>query len=367
MKCWPAHPQPLQDELFSSWIYRAARANGQKFFSLCYLVAPELRNIHHNYDYVINENALRRFSLKLRTPYQRAFQTTLDSYAGYLYESASTSRNRKSSILYTGIQSKAKRRFSLQVCPICLSEGEAYFRKKWRITFITVCSIHGCKLLDRCPKCSHPIRPIQNDIGNQKMLYKGEITRCCICNFDLKTAETDAAEQSLLSETKWYEKILRNGYVLLGHSHYVYSFSFFNVLRHLIGIVTFKSGPKKNNNLKPDILPLDARYSAIQKLAGSFTKWPVNFIERCERLKFFYSDFTCISKGKNTVPFWLDTYIKSAIYFPNLHPTEESVRAAIRQMQKRDLKLSVLQLNKFMGYCDSNVVKKIYKQEITYE
>ncbi|SGZ03995.1 TniQ family protein [Moritella viscosa] len=364
MVSWPAHPQPLPDELFSSWIFRAARANGQKFFSLCYMVAPELRNIHHNYDYVINEDALKRYAKSLKTPYEQAFQTTLESYAGYLYETASASRNRKSSILCTGIQSKATQRFSLQVCPLCLSESEPYFRKKWRITFITVCSIHGCKLIDRCPQCFHPIRPLQNDIGNQKILYSGEITACHNCSFDLKKANVETADRYVLLETKWYESILENGYVVLGPNCYVYSFSFFNILKHLIGVTTNKNNLGLNCNSKPDLLPLNIRYKIICKLAGIFHKWPVSFVEFCFEFNIVYSDFTSVSKIKNAIPFWLDRIIKPQIYSPNLNPEDESVRSAMQYMKKKGMAINIVKINEFMGFEDSSVIKRVYKNVI---
>lgn len=41
-------------------------------------------------------------------------------------------------------------------CPCCLSEGEPYFRAKWRLGFYVMCEKHHVIMSDRCD-CGHPL------------------------------------------------------------------------------------------------------------------------------------------------------------------------------------------------------------------
>ena len=43
----------------------------------------------------------------------------------------------------------------LQYCPRCLQEdADPYFRRRWRLAFVTICPAHRQQLLDRCAVCS---------------------------------------------------------------------------------------------------------------------------------------------------------------------------------------------------------------------
>jgi hypothetical protein len=367
---WPVHPQPLPDEIFSSWIHRAARANGQNFFSLCYLLTPEMKNTHHNYDYLTTEDIVRKFSRVLRTSYKRALGTTLDSLTGYLFEQPTPKANRKTCVLQEGIKPNNHKRFSLQFCPVCLSEGEPYFRKQWRISLMTVCAKHGCQLHDRCPECNSPVQPLKNEIKTKhRMPFLGEITQCFHCGFNLKETTVVQANQQVILDTIWYEKILKSGFVSLSNTPWIYSFSFFHVLRHLIRCVMQKHlgyNTFRGNGIDPDVMPLEDRYKAMYHLSGVFEQWPTKFLGLCEKLNLTYSDLTCMAKQKPLLPFWLESVVKHHLYFPNLHPSNESIRAAIDYLVAHRKRLNASELNRILGYEDSAVIKKVlrnYQQE----
>ncbi|WMB72712.1 TniQ family protein [Shewanella oncorhynchi] len=361
---WPVHPQPLQDEIFSSWVYRAARANGQNFFSLCHLLTPEMKNTHHNYDYLTTENVVRKFSQMLSTSYKTALGTTIDSFAGYLFEQPTPKVNRRTCILQEGIKPNNYKRFSLQFCPMCLSEGEPYFRKQWRISLITVCTKHACQLHDRCPQCYSPIQPLKNEIKNKyKMPFLGEITQCFRCGFNLKETTVIQAELQTMIDTVWYEKILKSGYVSLDNKQWIYSFSFFYVLRHLIRCVLQKDlgSTSINDFIDPDIMTHEYRYRAMCELSSVFDQWPTKFLILCENLNVTYSDLTCMTKQKPLLPFWLESVVKHHLYFPNLQPSDESIKAAIDYLVAHRKRLNASELNRILGYEDSTVIKKVLK------
>ena len=80
---------------------------------------------------------------------------------------------------------RKRRLYGLQCCPACLSEPRPYFRKDWRLAFVTVCVVHGTRLLDRCTNCRRPIRI------NQRRQRDTEapliLDRCVTCNERLES------------------------------------------------------------------------------------------------------------------------------------------------------------------------------------
>jgi hypothetical protein len=332
---------------------------------------PEIKNIHHNYDYLTTENTVLKFSRVLRASYKRALGTTIDSLAGYLFEQATPITNRKTCILQEGTAQNNHKRFSLQFCPLCLSEGEPYFRKQWRISLMTVCTKHACQLHDRCPECHSPIQPLKNEIRTRHRLpFLGEITQCFQCGFNLKETTVVQADLQVVLDTVWYEKILKTGFVSLENTQWIYSFSFFQVLRHLIRCVIQKrlnyNSFIRGNGIDPDVMPHEHRYNAMCQLSGVFKQWPTNFLIFCEKLNLTYSDLTCMAKQKPLLPFWLESVVKHHLYFPNVQPSDESIKAAIDYIVAHGKRLNASKLNRILGYEDSAVIKKVlrnYQQE----
>ena len=361
----PVHPQPMPDELFSSWVYRAARANGQNVFSFCYLLVPENRNIYHNFDNFVAKQVVQRFAKLLRTPFSEAWETTLESYSSVLFEAPTPRVNRKTGILHTGNLQNMHRRYCLQYCPLCLSKGECYYRKSWRVSFITVCSIHGCQLHDRCPKCQSPVRPLLNDVDQpHKMPFLGDISQCYQCKFNLKNAEKQNADHKVISNTLFYEDILRKGFAQLEEpNEWIYSFSFFQVLRHLmmLSLKEFDTGRESFNN-DPDMLSQSLRYQCMFALTDVFRNWPTKFIEICKDNKWLYSDFTSNKKNKPVTPYWLEEVIRKNLYSPKPSPSEQSIMAVIDYLLKHNKRLNASVINRFLGYGDSKVVKAVLRK-----
>lgn len=362
----PVHPQPMPDELFSSWVYRVARANGQNVFSFCYLIMPEIRSIYYNLDHMIALQAVKKLAKLFNTPFLTAWETTLESYSGKLFEASTPKANRKTCVLHTGSQKNAERRYCLQYCPLCLSEGECYYRKKWRVSFITVCCTHGCHLCDRCPECGSPIRPLLNDLDQpHKMPFLGDISQCFQCQFNLKNTKVKKADDKVVKNTLFYEDILLNGFIQLENmNRWIYSFSFFQVLRHLMRL-SLRKVSVENDNLNihnPDMLPQNLRYQCICALIDTFLNWPSKFVALCDKNKFIYSDFTNNRKKKPITPYWLEKVVRQHLYSPNAFPSEQCITAAIDYLIKHNKRLNASVINRLLGYEDSGVIKAVLKK-----
>lgn len=360
---WPVHPQPLPDELFSSWMARAAISNGEKLSRFLRLTIPDFKSVTKSIDGFISPEMMKSVSDRMRTPFHKVYDTTLDSYAGELFEVASGRSHHKHNILSTG--ETRREHYFQQYCPLCLSEGIPYYRKIWRISFVTVCCKHGCTLQDRCSNCGLPIMVMNNKTHDRYGEYRGTLTACHGCLYDLKGSLSEPAEREIIADTNMYLRVLQRGFFLLSADRWVYSFSFFSVLRHMIKLYVERMNfPEFNGKvIDPDNFPLKIRYAAMVDMMGIFRNWPDNFIHYCQSRDINYSQITPIEKTCNgIVPFWLSDAIKPHCYFPNIEPSQDSVQGAVTYMRGHDMRINISSVNRLMGFRDSNVIKKIVKR-----
>jgi len=208
---WPAHPPPQADELFSSWIQRLARANATKLSALISKVYASRNLLEKNIDMNVPCHLLEALAVRARSTYPRLWETSLRSYEGRLFEGYSKKGQHAICLLDTG-ETNHHRPFQ-QFCPLCLSEPLPYYRKHWRISFVTVCTNHHCLLLDRCPCCQSPVLPLRNDTRDKHKIYTGRFSACHECQFDLRTSPVQEADPQVILDTLWYLDALRKGFV----------------------------------------------------------------------------------------------------------------------------------------------------------
>lgn len=362
--CWPMHPQPLPDELFSSWILRAASANGAKFYTLCHQTAPNFEILHEPLDQRIKYEDVALYAEKLRTSKSRAYETTLLSYEGFLFDQKLHSYTH--GILKPGMRGKGNY-FCLQYCPLCLSEGAPYFRKRWRVSYITVCTKHGIKLRDRCPECQAHIDPVRNDIKKGSMPFDGDLTKCFKCHFDLKSTSIEPAPPNMIADTIWYEQALNTGYVTKINGQWLYSFLFFAGLKQLMIAIIQKAKHEypEMKELEIDGLHHEVRYLALCKLSGVFDSWPEKFIAFCQNEAISYSNLHCISKRAQRLPFWLENEFQQHAYHPNVRTSEESILTAIHCMKRAGLLVNKTEICRFMGLSDSKIVRRVVSRVLS--
>jgi hypothetical protein len=367
---WPCHPRPLPDELLSSWLTRSAMANDQKISAIIQMAAGKRTKVAQKYiDGSLPISFLKGFSHCLAVSESRLVNMTLDSYAGVIYEKSTLRSKRRCGILNAG--ETRRHLFFQQYCPACLREGTPYYRKVWRLSCMTVCPIHKCKLCDRCSGCGHPVLVMANDAKSNYLPYAGNFTDCSFCGSDLKAAVPEVADSSIVAETAWYLLILNSGFVRLHHDgRWTYSFVFFALLRLMMMLVVVKN--VKTGNIEsyytdPDSYEVSSRYDALKVLCGAFYQWPHRFLSLCEHWGVRYYQIETIQKVLNYVPFILESDVKSQLYRPNLAPTVESVLTAMEVMKRTHLPINITTLNQFMGLSDSSVVKKIIRRNMKNE
>jgi len=191
---FPCHVQPQADELLSSWLTRLSLAHGLQPRTFCTILWPATPIWIGDLDWRATSGMLSLLAQKTATSRQRAFATSLRAYASTLWEGLSAYGSRPW-LLLGARQSQRSGRPGLQYCPQCLrADATPYFRRCWRLGFMTVCTAHRRRLLDRCAACGEPVTlhclPSETET----------ITRCARCQHDLRAIEAPGLEDSPLHQ-----------------------------------------------------------------------------------------------------------------------------------------------------------------------
>lgn len=207
---WAVPVPLLPDELFSSWLARAALAQGCDPLVLTGALWPRCRVWTRDPDRSLSEaqlSALARVSgieasrfeaATLRPTVSVIAQAPLNSLAIWPWTLALGSRNRR-------------RHGGLQYCPCCLREDrKPYYRLRWRLAWHTGCLEHDVLLLDRCPRCSAPVEP------HRLPAEACHLAICATCNSDLRGSGTVALASATLAFQRAADEALMTGHGLYG-------------------------------------------------------------------------------------------------------------------------------------------------------
>lgn len=177
---WAVPVPLLPDELFSSWLVRAAITQGCDPLELTGELWPRWRAWARDIDRGVGQERLAPLSktsgigvtafeaATLRPVAELVAGMPLNAQAVWPWMLALGSRNRK-------------RHGGLQYCPACLATDiTPYYRLQWRFAWHAMCATHKCMLFDRCPHCFHPIEP------NRLTAEDGHVAVCATCRNDLR-------------------------------------------------------------------------------------------------------------------------------------------------------------------------------------
>jgi len=169
---------------------RLIRAYGADPHRFCAQVWPSHPVWRRDIDQGHEAAIVRVLTAKTATPRIRVLGTTLRGYPGYPKVRGRVRRH-PIWVLQGGWGSRQRQQPWLQYCPACLQDdADPYFRREWRLAFVTVCPTHHQQLLDRCPVCSavvilHGLTP-----------EAAALTCCYHCQRDLRGAHALALAPS---------------------------------------------------------------------------------------------------------------------------------------------------------------------------
>src|SRR5581483_6827440 len=223
---WPIRTPPQDDELLSSWLARLAMNHGLKLHTLGTLIWGNRSGWNRDIDKSVDSEALHELARKSGVSFEQAYQTSLISYEGVIYET----HNRYGPnpwIMPIGIFHRKRTKFGLQYCPHCLAgDTVAYYRRRWRLAFITICDRHRILLQDRCPACGSLVNFHRTELGNFRMRMAESLTKCYVCGFDLRTPSKSEANCLVNSdEVSFSAKLvssLKSGWIQLNADTIVY-------------------------------------------------------------------------------------------------------------------------------------------------
>lgn len=284
---WAFRLLPLPDELLSSWLTRCAYAHGQGVHVFRKMYLPDAVLWCRDIDRSPAQSIVSRLAELGRLEPASLESCTLAALGGL--KQMKLSRGRWPWVLSVGVYHRLRRRHGLQFCRACLAETPLYYRRIWRLGFMTRCPLHGERLFDACPHCDATVSP------HRSLALQME---CChFCGFDFRASSVDDDQNlSMTDECLPLQAALSDaisGRSVSWNAHEFSPVDFLLIARILVGTLTssnlhrFRSLFELPAIPKADIITpqacfdeqrIDQRYARLQSLNAWIGGWPETFI-----------------------------------------------------------------------------------------
>lgn len=358
-RIWPIHPKPKDDELLSSWLVRMARAYSMKLYTFCKIIWP--REIWaRDIDKSVENGLLKILAQKTATPFQNVFQCTLKAYEGWLHDKHNTEGNTRW-IMPLGVYHRIHRHYGLQCCPQCLREDEEpYFRRKWRLAFVTLCEKHRSILIDRCPQCGKAINFHRNQFDSKA------ITLCYKCGVDLRELQpnVNCDEQQIEYQLFLLETLKRGWVEIPGHGP-VYSHLFFTGLRQIVKLPAIGRKAKllrdclgeyigdckveefgRRKGYYIETLDVLSRAYLLRMANWLLDAWPNRFADLCKKINLLSSD---LLSGEMELPYWYWKAVHENLTKFKYHPSDIELHEAASYLTRSKRKVGPTIVSKLIG------------------
>ncbi len=209
---WPIRYKPLPDELLSCWLIRLAHGHGLKVQTFCNLLFGNRRQVwNRDVDRLGPSWLIEELSRRTGTPMATAERTCLRTLEGRLFPQFKQSGTLPW-VLAIGMYHRKRSSYGQQFCPLCLAEDEVpYYRRAWRLAFMTVCPLHEVMLHDRCPQCESPLNFHRAEMGRGVLNDSLEMTMCHACGMDLRQSQVHSVLTYLPELRDWVLTMAREG------------------------------------------------------------------------------------------------------------------------------------------------------------
>jgi transposase len=359
---------PLPDELFTSWIVRLARENGTKLHTFSSLLFSEKRIWSRDLDKSADDRHLAVMEETTGFSAGLIKETFLRSFEGKFYETHNPNGN-SAWLMPVGVYHQTRRNYGLQMCPACLrGDGEnGYYRKLWRVSWVTVCEKHKTILLDRCPNCVAPIVFHRGEMGYRNLYSNYSNVQCPKCDFYWTSNKAIDASISASPEIIRFQLQLResmdDGWTKINGYGVVHSIPFFNGLKQILKLLSvskqgrkfreatsLKSGLPFNEPAENfhtfDLLPVEMRYEALGLADWLLFDWATRFVELAEASHCWSS--TLLS-GCVNIPFWYWSTVHDFLTKQTHYTTETEIFAALNYLKRNFDLILPSHLEKLIG------------------
>jgi hypothetical protein len=383
---WPAYTRPKADELLSSWLVRLAMAHGLKLHTFCSLAWPRRAIWNRDIDKSADEEILGVLSEKTGTPSELVRSTALSAYEGILYEKHNPFGNTLW-IMPVGVYHRLRRHYGMQYCPYCLAEDEEpYYRRRWRLAFVTVCVTHGVVLRDRCPRCGAAVNFHRDELGIRSKYAAETTTLCHACGLDLRAVDASTEEDGEVHanecEIEFQVELLnavRDGWIAVEGYGPLYSHLYFRVLHQLMRI--FATGKRSaglraaaaerwgisaftpsyaSNSRDLERLDVNVRRRLLTIVRHMLEDWPNRFIEFCKANRVWSST---LLRDLDEVPFWYWRIVAEHLYRYSYYPSDEEIDSAVTYMRVHGMTLNKKSLSRLLGVTAVHRKRRTWKAE----
>lgn len=203
---WVVVPSLLPDELLSSWLLRAAAAQGSDPLDFTGAIWPGWRIWTVDPDRCLDAARLKPLLDGTGISAQAFEAASLSSVVRSITGQAVSIRTSMPWILTLGHRNR-RRNGGLQYCPRCLAEdGTPYFRRAWRFASHVGCSRHSEALHDHCWRCGSPVEP------QRLQATAPHLATCASCGSDLRNAPARPVERRAATFQAAADHVLESGY-----------------------------------------------------------------------------------------------------------------------------------------------------------
>lgn len=370
---WPAHLKPQEDELLSSWLVRLAMAHGLKLHTFCSVVWPGKQIWNRDIDKCVDRTVLDLLSRKTAVSKTVATNTSLAAYQGRLYEHHNPYGN-TFWIMPLGIFHRTHKRFGLQFCPQCLAEDkQPYYRRRWRMAFITCCETHSLTLLDRCCQCDAAINFHRDEMGDRKRYSPNSMVFCHLCKFDLRESASYASLAISDGRVRAFQirltQTLDQGWMEITTRGPINSHLYFAVLHQLMKVLAMS---KRANILRSAIsrdyqienptlrltkelrgieqLNVNARQTLVSMARCLLEDWPERFIKICHDNKIWSAT---LLKDFASPPFWFWSVIHDHLFRTSYCPSDLEINSIVAYISNAGKPLSRKSVSRYLGVNDA--------------
>ena len=373
---FPIKTLPQPDELLTSWLVRLAIAHGQKLHTLTRLLWNKQGIWARDIDKSVTKEQIQTLADKCDISVECAWATTLATYGGWIYETHNL-LGANPWITTIGVYHRTRIRYGQQFCPQCLSEDkQPYFRRSWRLAFITICTRHKKPLLDCCPKCLSPVNFHRDELGNFYSFTPTFLTRCFSCLFDLRRYQftTDSITPDELQFQFRLEQTIKTGFWQLTPKRPVHSLPFFAGLRQILKVLA--SNDKRTQNLLAELnitfeqnnltakhkgkrvdfpeLRVHRRRVLLNAANHLLDDWSTHFVEMSKKHKIWSSLWLKHLEEKRegifrAAPFWLWEVVNQELVHRKYQPTSREIAGAIWYLRITNQPVVALRICNLLG------------------
>lgn len=373
----PVHPQPLPDELLTHWFMRLAHTNQVKAQTLAdWALGRPSPFWARDQDKLASPAIIARLADITGKSRNDLLALTLAPFEGILYQHHNPNGNTRW-IMPLGVYHRTRRRYGLQFCPLCLAtDAEPYFRRSWRLAFITVCERHGVLMHDRCHRCGAPVAFFRRELGRREEHYFDPAARCHACGSDLSRApawDPPAGDIHALIQLRSLATFHGMGWSFCGNEVYQYEHLLMDVLHRMCNFLSSARGKTlltvaaresrlsamdtTGNGRDFESRPLMERHYLLLAALWLLLNWPDRFVLACRQARTTPSRLLTDWEP----PYWFSSIIRERLDRSVYMPTDEEAKHAAAYLERTQQRVSGKAVGRLIGHRDAGAAKRYQK------